>query len=41
LLAYVREVGGELGLEAPEERQSKMKSCSHVPSDGREVEVTP
>jgi len=41
LLAYVREVGGELGLQAPEERESKMKSRSHVPSDGREVEVTP
>ncbi len=41
LLAYVREVGAELGLEAPEERQSRMKSRAHVPSDGREVEVTP
>jgi RNA polymerase sigma-70 factor (ECF subfamily) len=41
LLAYVREVGAELGLQAPEERASKMKSRSHVPSDGREVEVTP
>ncbi len=41
LLAYVREVGGELGLEAPEEHQSKTRSRSPVRSDGREVEVTP
>ena len=41
LLAYVREVGGELGLEAPEERESKMRSRSSVRADGREVEVMP
>jgi RNA polymerase sigma-70 factor (ECF subfamily) len=41
LLAYVREVGGELGLQAPEERESKMQSRSPVRSDGREIEVMP
>ena len=41
LLVYVREVGAELGLQAPEEPESRIKSRSPVPSDGREVEVTP
>src|SRR5438067_2674791 len=41
LLAYVREVGAELGLEAPEEHESKMRSRSSVRADGREVEVMP
>src|SRR5713226_6847870 len=41
LVCYVREVGPQLGLQAPVERESKVEACSRVSSDGREVEVTP
>ena len=40
LVAYVREVGPQLGLQAPMERGSKMEVRSLGSTDGREVEVT-
>jgi RNA polymerase sigma-70 factor (ECF subfamily) len=40
LVAYVREVGPQLGLQAPMERGSKMEVRSLGSADGREVEVT-
>ena len=40
LVAYVREVGPQLGLQAPMERRSKMDARSLGSADGREVEVT-
>ena len=40
LVAYVREVGPQLGLQAPTERGSKMEVRSLGSTDGREVEVT-
>jgi len=41
LVEYVREVGPQLGLQAPEERETRMKARPRVPRDGREIEVTP
>jgi len=41
LVEYVREVGPQLGLEAPEERESKVKAHSRAARDGRKIEVTP
>jgi RNA polymerase sigma-70 factor (ECF subfamily) len=41
LVAYVREVGPELGLTPPPERESEVKVRSRVSSNGREVEVMP
>lgn len=40
LVAYVGEVGPQLGLQAPEERELKIETRSRVSCDGREVEVT-
>ena len=40
LVTYVREVGPQLGLQAPVERESKIEVCSRV-SSGGEVEVMP
>jgi RNA polymerase sigma-70 factor (ECF subfamily) len=40
LLAYVREVGPQLGLQPPVERESKAEMRSLGSADGREVEVT-
>ncbi len=39
LTGYVKEVGAELGLEAPEERPIKMKMARSRVADGRGVEV--
>ena len=41
LVEYIREVGPQLGLQAPEERQTRMKARVRVPRDTREIEVTP
>jgi len=41
LLAYVREVGPQLGLQAPAERERKMRARPRFSGDGREVEVMP
>jgi RNA polymerase sigma-70 factor (ECF subfamily) len=41
LVPYVRQVGPQLGLQVPEERESKVESHPRVSSSGREVEVTP
>jgi len=41
LVEYIREVGPQLGLQAPEEREIRMKARPRVPRDGREIEVTP
>ena len=41
LLAYVREVGTQLGLQSPMEHEAKIEMGSRVCSDGREVEVMP
>lgn len=41
LAGYVKEVGGELGLQSPEERVAKKKSRSPIGSCGREIEVAP
>ncbi|MBZ5718833.1 MAG: sigma-70 family RNA polymerase sigma factor [Acidobacteriia bacterium] len=41
LLAYVREVGPQLGLQAPEEREARLQAPPRFSPDGREVEVTP
>jgi RNA polymerase sigma-70 factor, ECF subfamily len=41
LLNYVREVGPQLGLQAPEERETKLQSRPRFSGDGRGVEVTP
>ena len=41
LVAYVREVGPQLGLQTPVERESKIEVNFRVCSDGREVEVMP
>jgi RNA polymerase sigma-70 factor (ECF subfamily) len=41
LLNYVREVGPQLGLQVPEERETKMQSRPRFSGDGRGVEVTP
>jgi RNA polymerase sigma-70 factor (ECF subfamily) len=40
LVAYVREVGPQLGLQSPAERRSKVEGRSLGSADGREVEVT-
>ena len=40
LVAYVREVGPQLGLQSPEERHSKLEVRSPGSTDGTEVEVT-
>jgi RNA polymerase sigma-70 factor (ECF subfamily) len=40
LVAYVREVGPQLGLQSPVERRSKLETRSLGSADGREVEVT-
>jgi hypothetical protein len=39
LTSYVREVGGELGLKAPEERNNRKKTHSRFSAEGGEVEV--
>ena len=41
LVAYVREVGPQLGLQAPEECEPKVRARPRVSRDGREVEVMP
>ncbi len=41
LVKYVRQVGPELGLRAPQERNLKVALRSRGSSDGREVEVMP
>ncbi len=41
LVKYVREVGPELGLRAPQERKLKVEIRPRGSSDGREVEVMP
>jgi RNA polymerase sigma-70 factor (ECF subfamily) len=41
LTGYVKEVGEELGLEAPTERPVKIAARSRVGSGGREIEVMP
>jgi RNA polymerase sigma-70 factor, ECF subfamily len=41
LVEYIRQVGPQLGLQAPEEREVRMKARPRVPRDGREIEVTP
>jgi RNA polymerase sigma-70 factor (ECF subfamily) len=40
LVAYVREVGPQLGLQAPVEHRARMEVRSLGSGDGREVEVT-
>jgi RNA polymerase sigma-70 factor (ECF subfamily) len=39
LIAYVREVGGELGLRGPEEASGKNSSSARLAREGGEVEV--
>lgn len=41
LVAYVREVGPQLGLRSPVDQESTIEVGSRVCSDGREVEVMP
>ena len=41
LASYVKEVGSELGLEAPEEKSTKMKVARSRVADGTGVEVMP
>jgi len=41
LIGYVEEVGPQLGLQSPAERDSITEADSRVSSDGREVEVMP
>jgi RNA polymerase sigma-70 factor (ECF subfamily) len=41
LLNYVREVGPQLGLRAPEERETSVEPRPRFSGDGRGVEVTP
>jgi RNA polymerase sigma-70 factor, ECF subfamily len=41
LVEYIREVGPQLGLQVPEERQTRIKARVRVPRDAREIEVTP
>jgi RNA polymerase sigma-70 factor (ECF subfamily) len=39
LAPFIREVGAQLGLQAPEEREKKVQRRSRASSDGRQVEV--
>ncbi len=41
LTGYAKEVGAELGLEAPQERPMKMKIARSRAADGRGIEVMP
>jgi RNA polymerase sigma-70 factor (ECF subfamily) len=41
LVEYIREVGPQLGLQAPEERENRIKARVRIPRDAREIEVTP
>jgi hypothetical protein len=41
LAGYVREIGPQLGLLVPEEREAKIELHSRTSAEGREVEVMP